>query len=103
MDPQAYSVDKRLLSGRDIPLRHSFNSTKATIAIMAAATIFAAFDTNASPACYARCEAIRAESCSGLDEASVSICRASKEARYADCRARCQLEEGTRKTERLRR
>ncbi|MDJ0447334.1 hypothetical protein [Methylocystis sp. JR02] len=92
---KANSVDiERLLNAR---------SAEAVMAMIAAAILFGGAKADASQACFMRCEAIRAETCSGLDEASVNFCRMSKEPRYADCRARCQIEEGSRKTERLRR
>jgi hypothetical protein len=77
-------------------------NARAVMAMIAAAMFFGGAKADASQACFMRCEAIRAETCSGLDEASISYCRMSKAPTYADCRARCQIEEGGRKTKRLR-
>ncbi len=88
----------------NVDIGRLLNATSAEVvmAMIAAAIFFGGAKADASPACLMRCEAIRAETCAGLDEASVNFCRMSKEPRYADCRARCQIEEGGRKTERLR-
>lgn len=78
-------------------------NARAVMAMIAAAMFFGGAKADASQACFMRCEAIRAETCSGLDEASNNFCLMSKEPRYADCRARCQIEQGGRKSERLHR
>ncbi|MBU6526547.1 hypothetical protein OGR47_05970 [Methylocystis sp. MJC1] len=86
----------------DIGWLLNVHAAETVMAMVAAAIFFGGAQADASQACFLRCEAIRAETCAGLDEASNNFCLMSKEPRYADCRARCQIEEGSRKTERHR-